>query len=710
MSIRNKCKDHLKDHAGVELVEPTLEPQSNDPLRFWSGHPTENCLINLHPFADGETKNPHSNGGGSWAGPFSGRPQLILEIAPALQARCTLAARETCKKYLPALRRWWRLFDALEAIPSPDGQTLPRLESIADLNVLHEAAALRNGIGNGAFKLFLSVANDARLLGKPRLSKLLWAVPERGEPERKLIPDDQAKALRIAIKQDWERVRHTWTRHDEIRNRLRPRPLPDQPTEREFKEYEEDLYLLKNWQHFQRIQQTCGGILPSPEQLCEGYSSRSMSSNRGVELRLMRAIVFPTTDEANTAFHTALMGSGWNPSTLITGIDATQPHRIFEHPKDVRQAVLSIEEAEEVTMQGSKRRAGGRMQFCMGLKKNPSSPPAVVAAYLNRSELLRQQLRRNCDASRAELARLTASGAPQEAIERQFMHVNTLQQGVRNIWLHIDHFGRINWINGEKWARYSDSISSNRVSYLDRIIERLNTDRTKRGERAIAKVMPSDFRDIYTRWAYNQSGGNIIAVMFALGHASLRSTNNYTDNNIFNAEADEAVRRFMTHLFKELEQGRVDLTILAQLVRHGPLTPEMQCRLEEYRHLMHSRIKVGCANPKKPPTHISPDHVEGEWCTTHHCLRDCPNARFLPESVDGIAMRVEELMVMSHHLPLETWMRGNFQKELEAGEYLLAELYSPETVNKARAMWRAKIAGGLHTISGVGLIRGQDAA
>lgn len=681
-------------------------PHSNDPLRFWSGHPTENHLINLYPFSDGVFQKPIL-GGPQWKGPYSGRPQLIRELAPTLQARCTLATSSTCHGYIIALRTWWRLFDAVETIPGPDGKTLPRLESVAGLTVLHEAAAHRTAIDHRIFTLFLFIANEARLLLSPRLPKLLWTTPERSTPERQLIPEDQAKALRIAIKQDWQRVRHTWNRHDEIRIGLRPILRPNQQTPKALNEHEEDLRLLKNWKHFNHIQQTSGRILPTSEQLCDGYNKHGMSSNRGLELRLMRAIAFPTADEADIAFHCALMGSGWNPSTLVTGLDATHPERIFEHPKDNKQKVLTVVEGEEVTMQGKKPRAGGRMQFCVGLKKNPASPPAIVAAYLERTARLREQLLQDYDSARTELARLKAAGAPKMSVERQYKHVQNLQQGVRNVWIYIDKSGSIKWINGKKWVRYSHS-GNHKESYLDRVIKRLNAERDKRGEPPLSRVTPSDFRDIYARWVYNQTGGNIIAVMLALGHASPRSTNNYTENNIFNAEADETVRCFMTHLFQELEQGRMDITILAQLVRNGPLTPEMQKRLDEYRHLMRSRIRVGCAEPKNPPAHIEPNHIEGTWCCTHRCLRDCPNARFLPESVDGIAMRVEELMAMSDHLPLETWIRGDFQRELEAGEYLLTKLYPSEAVDTARTHWREKIARAQHAVCGIGLIREQE--
>jgi hypothetical protein len=719
MSIRNKSKDHLKEQGGVELVEASLAPYSDDLLRFWTHHPTENVLVDLRLFAKGEVENPRSNGAGVWGGPFSGRPELIMELAPAVQARLTLAAEGTCTGYKNSLRAFWRVFDQMEVATADGGRTVERLKSLGQLNHLHEAAAHRAGIVGGLFTKFIALADDARRL--MQLPSLYWTPPSHGEPNRQLIPADQAKALKIKIKQDWENVRKTWRRHDAIRRGEDPDTLSewekrDAAFVRHYAYHNEKL--RRNWQHLKRIQTTTGRMLPTPEQLRQGVAS--LNAYTGLETMLMRALIFPTVGEVDIAFHATLMGSGWNPSTLVTGIDATLPERIFLHPKDANQNVLMVDAPESteddkdyVTMQGSKRRAGGRMQFCLGQKKDPASPPAIVAVWLERTTALREQLRHDCSAASSELARLKTAGAAQETIERQFIVLQTLQQGLRNVWLYVDNQGKINWINCKRWARY-ETLKGERkrsgYSYLDSVIGRLNTERETRDEPAIGRVTPSDFRDIYARWVYIKTGGNIIAVMLALGHAGLRSTNKYLDNNIFNAENDETVRRFMTHLFQELEQGRVDLTILAHLVRHGSPTPEMQARLNEYRLLMRSRVKVGCADAKHPPAHIAPDHAEGKLCGTQRCLRDCHNARFLPESVDGIAMRVEELFVMSDYLPLETWLRGEFEKELEAGEFLLADLYPEDAVSRARAHWREKILSGKHVVPGVGLIRDQEAA
>lgn len=705
MSIGNKNKDHLKDHAGVELVTLVTAPTSDDPLRFWTGHPTENTLVNLYSFSEGEYLNPHPTGGGKWAGPYGGRPKLIRELAPAIQARLTLLSLSSVNSTMSSLRAWWRLFDAVEATSDSIGQTLARVETVGDLHSLHEAMAHRSNMETNCFWNFVSLANDTRKFCQPRLPILLWTAPMRGEPERHLISEDQAKALKILLKQDWEAVRRTWARHDAIRAAAQRRDAFVTDPEDAIRRGEqlptlsnEEERLLKNWDYFHRIQQTTGLALPSGAQLLED-KDRIYLFNEGLELQVMRAILFPTVLEADIAYHVALMGSGWNPSTLGR-IDASKLALLFEHPKNDSQSVLATEDEEEVTMESDKPRARGKTQYCIGLKKNKASPPVIVAAYLERTTPLREQLQRDCAAARADLVGLQETHADKEVIEQQFKRVQMLQEGIKSVWLYVNPKGDINWLDWKHWGRYP--LNGKTVSYLSKAVNRLNEQRASRGEQPVAHVKPSDFRDIYARWVYTRTGGNILAVMIALGHSSFRPTGKYLDNNIFNAENDDHARRFMTHLLSELKQGRVDLTILAQLVRHGSLTPEMLERLDEYRRLMRSRLGVGCADPRHPPGHIAPDHRGGKLCGSQLCLRDCPNAKFLPESLDGIAMRVEELVVMSEHLPRETWLRGEFPSELGAGENLLVELYPPEAVASAREKWRGKIACGEHLVPDMG--------
>lgn len=705
MSIEKRNKDHLKEHGGVALVPPVL-PKSDDPLLFWTDHPTENTLVDLHIFANGELTNP-SSFATNWPGPFTGRPLLIAELAPALNACCTMRRKTTTEGYLSALRAWWRLFDAIDATLATDGRPIASVTSVADLSAHHEAVAHRQGISSRNFNNFIKIVDMSRKLR--RLPGLGWIAPGRSEPIRNLIPEDQAREIKIAIKQDWEQIRKSWATNDKVRAEAERRARGEPPVALD----DEETRRLDNWQYLQDIQRQTGVLLPSGKQLMGNWKCERTLEKRGLNRSLMRSIAFPTVEEVDVAFHLALLNSGWNPSTMQR-IDSTNPFLLTDHPKNKGQLVMTTEasnaesdESGEATLHASKPRAGDRIQFCTGKKSHPSSAPMVVEAYLKRVGPLREVLAQELQAAQVELDRLRMAGAGLKRLGQQLKWVQKLERGCRCVWLYLDREGKICWIDTDnnRWNRYNKSANSKGFeSYLDRVRERLNRKRAEQERQLIPKVTRSDFRDIYARWVYTASKGNILAVMLALGHRRIGSTVSYMENNIFTAENDETIRRWGIHLFNELGQGRIDLAILAQLMRNGPLTTEMKTRLTDYRLLMRSRVGVGCTDPRRPPPDVAPNHVVGRLCGTHRCLKDCPNAKFLPESLDGIAMRVEELMSMMDHLPRETWLRGGFDEELESGEALLQELFPGDAVAVARGRWRQRIVGDEHLIPGLGHI------
>ena len=695
MSIGKKPKDHLRAHGGISPLEPITAPKSDDPLRFWTNHPTENVVVDLHPLADGETESPRGYKDATWRGPYFGRAKLIAELAPAIQARLSMGSSGSARCYINALRAWWRLFDAFENTPLADGRQAPSVESVADLNALHESFSKQNRISPDNFRTFLKLANDTRAFIK--LPPLLWEAPRVGTPVRNLIPDDQARELKTAIKQDWECVRKTWARNDAIRAEAVRRDAGEPPSTLG----EGGEFLVRNWLHLQRVKEKTETLLPTYDQLLDGAST-SVFFRRGLASKTIWAIEFPTTEEADIAYHMALMNSGWNPSTMAN-LNAESPFLVTNHPKDAKQLVLSADQSgEEITLQGIKPRARGKMQFCMGLAKHSASPPVIVAAYLRRTESLREILLQDYAAAQEKLLRMQNDRADGKRIEKQYNEVQRLAQGCRRVWLFVNGRGQIRWIDIYKMNRYGPK--GGIATYLSLVVGRLNERRASQGSALIANVTDSDFRDIYARWVYKQSGGNILAVMLALGHSRINTTVNYVENNIFSAEHDEDLRRFMTSLFQEWGKGRIDLTILAQLVRHGPLTSDMESRLIEYRQLMKSRIGIGCTNPRHPPPSIAPNHDTSRLCGSHRCLMECPNARFLPESLNGIAMRIEELTEMSNHLPRETWLQGNFDAELDSGIFLLETLYPKDVVTAAREKWHARIVAGEHPIPGLGRI------
>ena len=108
---RALSKDHLQSQAGtLTLVgQQAADLKQADPLVFWTLHTTKPYLVDLREFAEGTLDH------GDAEASFGARRALIEQIAPAFQARHRLAAPRTIDTIKFGLRKWWRLFDAIEA-------------------------------------------------------------------------------------------------------------------------------------------------------------------------------------------------------------------------------------------------------------------------------------------------------------------------------------------------------------------------------------------------------------------------------------------------------------------------------------------------------------------------------------------------------------------------------------------------------------------
>ena len=304
MAGKKRDKDRLREHAGVAEIQ-TIPPPSNedDPLRWWTHHPTDAIEIDLRTLAEGQAENPYRNSlSTTWAGPYSGRPTLIAELAPHIRDQTLLCASGSASIYIRVLRRWWRLFDQLEAQVLVDGQRLPRVDSVSHLNAYHEVAAHKTGVDRQCFSLFRRLANAAR---KARALPLLhWIAPEDPETNRQLISDQLGRLLRANLNRNWVAVRRKWILRDEVRaevdRRDRGEPANNLGPEGE--------RLLKNWKEFRRIAEATGKVLPSPDDLRAGRSP-TVLHKASLALGIMRSIQFPSVWEMEAAIHVALLDS-----------------------------------------------------------------------------------------------------------------------------------------------------------------------------------------------------------------------------------------------------------------------------------------------------------------------------------------------------------------------------------------------------------------
>lgn len=675
MSLREIKKDHLGTRAGLELAESPLPlPDYGDPLKFWTGHPTENILVTLAVLATGETAEQQDK---RHVGPFSGRPQLIRQLAPAINEILTGVAKTTAKQYLSTLKAWWRLLDTVELDAARAGQPMSRVEDVRQLTEIY-ASYGRGETGqrpmvSTVFLTFKRLVNvTLKGLGAPELH---WVAPVDGEPSRSMPSDIECADLRVRFKQEWYSV----LQHFSLQDRVRTSGF--RPTN------EDEEHFLAYWRHIHEVQSRTKKVVPSSKELRLGLSNSGFRLKTGLQLSAMRHAMLPNSWQADVAFHCCLMVTGWNPATLFS-LDASNA-RIWlrNHPRIPSRYLLA----------GTKARAGHAEQLVEGLWKTRAGPGYIIDFWLQRTSTMREQLRAELAEERDRYSQMVRNGASPDDLTPQMKIVQNLEIGCRSVWLFAGEKGGISWLTPTGYQRYQEDGKS--VNFLTAFIARFNKERAAQQKLPIPHCVAGDFRDMFAVYVWRISGGNLFALMRALRHARLRTTQRYADNTLLNAERNDATRRFGNNLFILLQEfGGFDLTLLTHLQRHGPVPEDAAKRLRKHRNLERSRIQVGCKDPFHPPPEIQAPGA-AKVCRPQRCLLCKAHAVIVPDSLDGVAMRVEELDYTKAILPVVEWSE-RLAEELENGLHVL-QIFPAEQVKDTRARWKNIIADGRHEIPGI---------
>lgn len=686
MSIREYDKDHLRKPKVVDLAPslPLQGPAQEDPLVFWTEHPSENALVDLRGFRDGVYEPPPRCV--KWNGPYTGRLGLISQLAPAVEASLTGLAKKSADALVFSLRAWWRVLDAVENAAEQANHPMDRVEDVRQLTEAHRQWAYEHGMQRKSFRYFVAQANH--VLALLRAPQLHWISPESVQPKRYLPPEKHLKVLRIALKQEWLKTHDRWCKADRLLSG-------------EIEATGEDIDLLRHYRHYEVRRQKIGKAVLTAEEIAGYRGKTSFTYRTGLSTRTMKDGYFPNRWDIDAAFCQCLAVTGWNPSTLF-GLDATKKF-LRTHPKDAKRFMLMPGDGcngHSYELTGTKPRAGGAQQRLFGLWKTRFGAGYILNMLLERTAPMRAQLQEARDAEKARYAHMEEAGASTDALTAQFKNVQRLEAGCRSVWLYQGIKG-IAWLGSSPRGQIDGQ--GKQTHYLDALTQGLNAGRAD--DNQIETLTLSDLRDAFALWVWRATGGNILAVMKALQHRWIQSTVRYVDNNIINSESNVQYRTFSNHLFGELGEGRLDVTILTHLCRYGQPTEKMMARLDEYRALMRSRCKVACKDPHNPPKRIAPTFVaDGKRvCPTQRCLLCTQHAVFLPESVDGVAMRVEELLALEERMPMESWLTSLYQTELD-NALIALNLFSSETVRQRRAHWAAAIAAGSHRVPGLALL------
>jgi hypothetical protein len=664
LSIRTFDKDHLRDLAQpLALIEaPKERPEEPvNPLQFWTEHSQNRVFVDLNVFAVGQAVRPSN---GKWSGPFNARSKLIGELAPALRELLTVAAEDTVDGYVKSLRAWWRVLDGVDAAVGPALATDPARFGVADLAELHRQAAMDKSLARKTFSPFVRVANLARrALGLP---ELYWIAPDDSRAERDLLPQREMDQVRFALKRGWYAAVDRWARAEQLL-------VEDGRTGEEER-------LAACYRVLRSCVESTGMARPSREQLEEAAGKAGLSRDAFVVADAFRGL-YPDSVDVRMAFHCCLASTGWNPATLLA-LDAGEPI-IEPHPKDPLRYL----------MKGYKARAKSE-QVTEGLLKSQGSAGVIVQTLVAQTRHLRAQLKSTLAAAEAAYAELCGANAPVEARNEARTLVNELEQGLRTVWLYAAPNHGIAWL---KASNYSAGAERG-ATFLGELVAGINARLPL--DRQVGALQAKDFRAAFAEYAYRVSGGMVLFVMKALGHKGPGSTRAYLDTTVVNEQCRQLYRTFSEALWHEIRvHRRLDPTVIALHSRDGAVTDEQRQRLQDYRALKRSRLGVGCKDPANPPRRVAPNFVPGgkRMCGTQRCTLCIENAVLLPESLDGLCMRMAELRYLRENMPTATFIESSFPEEHANTEAALS-VFDEQAVRAAVKDWELRIQDGRHTV------------
>jgi hypothetical protein len=660
------------------LEEPSRLPPIEGGLIFNTRHSTSPCDVDLTCFRDGQAV-ARGRGGANWTGPYSGRPQLILDLLPALTDRLTGAAERTVDSYIESFRGWWRLFDKLER-----RHGLSPVCSVADLNDIHGQFALDSGMNRKAFGALLSLANTTRR--GLRLRVLHWTSPGRVDPKRRLPPKWQFDVIRHELKHRWFQVLDRWQLADRLISNDAPLVEVGHP------QHSEQCHLVSSYQYFRRAAEFRNHPCPNLDGLIDFESGLSISQfyDAGLSRKEMLQGRYPLLEDLQAPIHLCMANTGWNKAVVLA-IDVTGEY-IAAHPTDSSQYI----------MWARKEKAGGTPQETRGLFKSQAGIGFIVLTIVARTEPLRTELRKQLKGYSKQLKLALANSAPDsEPVLNLNKTVSDLQTAIRSPWLYATHHGGIACPDQRTLDKSIDDSGDHfkYSPYLRMVIRELNVRRPQ--DNQLAEITPGDFRDNFARVCYEASGGSVLAVKKALGHKRISSTQVYLTNQE-NLESHRQIYGRFWHQLWDVEirvHKSVDPSILALGARTGTVTAEHRSRLGKWRKLMISRVEMGCTSPKNPPRRIAPHFVPDglKNCDVQRCTLCFEHGVILPTSLPGLAMRAEELCHIRTEMSIKAWLVSTFSEELENTEVALLG-FDPKEVALVRKHWAEKIRSGEHRV------------
>ena len=378
-----------------------------------------------------------------------------------------------------------------------------------------------------------------------------------------------------------------------------------------------------------------------------------------------------------------LIKTGWNEAVAlnIDCGDYLRPH---------------VGDPDRHVLHSIKVRAGGTEQVHVGQNKEEWSPGNLVKKVIERSEPLREPLRKR-------LAKLEEQTKDQRLTDAQTLEIAQLKKTIRSPWLHANK-GRISKMedfdpNDPVWnvkELTKDDAASNsfkKITLIRYLQGEANAVLANHGHPLIEEITLSDLRDAYVNWAYSSNGFEWMMAKLAAGHTTIHAAISYLRTRALKQHGETSVRQLTTIVFDEIKtQKRLDPSFLYARVNRGPVSEEQRQRWAQGKD--RTRVGTGCADFKHPPKHMAPHHHEGKGCRTQRCTL-CDHAVVFHDSYHHLARRKAELLDHQGKVGLLIWATTDFPDELLKLEETLVR-YDQTLVANSLVYWQEEVKAGRH--------------
>lgn len=377
----------------------------------------------------------------------------------------------------------------------------------------------------------------------------------------------------------------------------------------------------------------------------------------------LAAGLYPTLDDIDALANLFVARSGWNAATALS-IDVSNPDWSQRHG-DATSGLMRVEALKE---------RSDAWQWTLALEKNTTGCYRIITTLIERTAPLRELIARNPD--RATL--------PNVALRSPWICAGTSFRS--SMVLVREPAGSIGRIS-RGWRRLVNAhndVASNRVNIPP-------------------SMTPSDWRDIYAHFVFQDSRYSWILVQWALGHKHMRTTRHYLRSRLWRRYSEKKLSELVVVLIDGIEvNARVDATIIRAQVEfnHTP-TDADRLRLDDHRRKVHERelsyTGHSCSAPYSPPLEIDPGNPSDgtQMCRRGDRCPSCPQAQ--PVDSWHMCKRLAELKWLERQLNEVVWRESHYSVDLEALEAGLKQ-WPADEVSQQVGHWTSEIEAGRHMV------------